>query len=149
MSLVPAIIALDLQRNSDINAAAQALNFETFGRPLESGVGYHIYGALAKTALVGVSNLFLGSRAYPANICQVAVDENYRGQGAGSALITYAIDVAAERGYESVSIHPLNEKNARLYSRLGFMRDDSRPPYLEGRMFLDLSRPHPLILPPR
>lgn len=47
---------------------------------------------------------------------------NYRGLGAGRALITEGIKIAAEKGYDLVSLHTWASNRAmRLYSRLGFV----------------------------
>ncbi|AKK02120.1 GNAT family N-acetyltransferase [Corynebacterium epidermidicanis] len=52
----------------------------------------------------------------------IAVEERYKGQGLGTALLNRATELAGELGYAgiSLSVHPDNARAHRLYLHLGF-----------------------------
>jgi ribosomal protein S18 acetylase RimI-like enzyme len=58
----------------------------------------------------------------------LAVDPAYEGQGVGRALIAYCEDHARSLGFHRLvlSVIEHNEKAARLYERLGFVRAEHR-----------------------
>ena len=62
-----------------------------------------------------------------ARLEDVVVDEHARGQGAGEALVSAAIDEARRRGAPELELHtsPRREAANRLYPRLGFRPHDS------------------------
>ncbi|MEP7023099.1 MAG: GNAT family N-acetyltransferase [Actinomycetota bacterium] len=66
-----------------------------------------------------------GLRAW---IEDVVVDEAARGQGAGEALSSAALDLAREAGARTVDLtsRPSREAAGRLYERIGFQQRDSR-----------------------
>ena len=52
----------------------------------------------------------------------IVTHPEYRGRGAGSALLTRCIEIAVNKGYDVVSLHTWASNRAmRLYSRLGFV----------------------------
>jgi len=58
------------------------------------------------------------------HIMSIAVDERYRGNGIGSALLTEAIERLIKRGarYIGLEVRVSNEKAIRLYERFGFKK---------------------------
>ena len=58
------------------------------------------------------------------HIMSIAVDERYRGNGIGSALLTEAIDRLIARGarYIGLEVRVSNEKAIKLYERFGFRK---------------------------
>jgi ribosomal protein S18 acetylase RimI-like enzyme len=80
----------------------------------------------AQNRIVGTLTLVLyrlpsGLRA---RIEDVVVDEAYRGQGIGEALLRHALGIAARRGADGVALtsNPRRQAANRLYQRLGFAR---------------------------
>lgn len=55
-----------------------------------------------------------------AYIYALAVEENRRGRGVGSTLMTYAHGLLARQGYAGVLLVPQEEDLKRLYGRLGY-----------------------------
>ncbi|ACS34557.1 ribosomal protein S18-alanine N-acetyltransferase [Thermococcus gammatolerans] len=58
------------------------------------------------------------------HIMSIAVDERYRGNGIGSALLTEAINRLIARGarYIGLEVRVSNEKAIKLYERFGFRK---------------------------
>jgi len=58
------------------------------------------------------------------HIMSIAVDERYRGNGVGSALLTEAIEGLIARGarYIGLEVRVSNEKAIKLYERFGFRK---------------------------
>ena len=54
--------------------------------------------------------------------------EAFRGRGIGSALLAYATDWAADRGFGKLeaSIFTTNQRSLRLFERAGFAREGVR-----------------------
>jgi ribosomal protein S18 acetylase RimI-like enzyme len=73
--------------------------------------------------------LFVIPSAVRAQIHDVVVDENARGQGIAEALVRRALDMAQNAGAKSVDLtsRPAREAANRLYPRLGFKRHETNP----------------------
>ena len=71
-----------------------------------------------------------GARPETAHILHVGVHlrEAFRGRGIGSALLAYATDWAAARGFRKLeaSIFTTNQRSLRLFERAGFAREGVR-----------------------
>lgn len=81
-------------------------------------------GRIAGSACVTVYRVPTGIRAI---IEDVIVDEEYRGQGIGEALVQRALEAARERGAPAVTLtsNPGREAANRLYVRMGFARRET------------------------
>ncbi|MEM3640388.1 MAG: GNAT family N-acetyltransferase [Candidatus Bathyarchaeia archaeon] len=55
-------------------------------------------------------------------IGNIIVDENHRGKGAGSMLVTHAMGYLKNRGVETIGLYSYKE-NVNFYMRLGFKRE--------------------------
>jgi ribosomal protein S18 acetylase RimI-like enzyme len=70
-----------------------------------------------------------------ARIEDVVVDERARGQGAGTALVRAALDLATEQGARSIDLtsHASRATANRLYRQLGFQLRDTNLYRYQGR----------------
>ena len=68
-----------------------------------------------------------------ATVTNIAVREDFRGQGIGAALLGAALDMAKERGISAVTleVRKSNEPAIKLYNRFGFEAVGTRPRYYE------------------
>jgi ribosomal protein S18 acetylase RimI-like enzyme len=88
-----------------------------------------VFVARLDERLVGVLTLVV----YPlptglrAHIDDVVVDDATRGHGVGAALVTAALEAAAQQGVRTVDLtsRPGRDSAIRLYTRLGFVQRDS------------------------
>ena len=97
--------------------------------------GYEVHVATSGLYHVGASNVRSDPNRDYAFIAKMAVGEEYRNQGIGSALIRHAVNTAAEAGCGLIAINPTNRDNERLYRRLGFVNIPARDSH---RLFLDI-----------
>jgi ribosomal protein S18 acetylase RimI-like enzyme len=85
--------------------------------------------ARSKAGIVGMLTLvtFPLPSGLRARIEDVVVDQDARGQGVGTALITAALELAQEQGARSIDLTSRTSRIAanRLYQQLGFQLRDS------------------------
>ena len=79
---------------------------------------------------------YYGTKAYPdyPNMEDIYVDEHFRGQGVGTALIKECENLVKEKGFTTIglSVNPsLNKKAMELYQKLGYTSLGNEP-YLDG-----------------
>ena len=112
------IASLDL-RNQSLNIPSQ-LPLLT-APPLEERTALHI---VAKANGTVIGTLFLAATKVEtvAQIKQVAVSSDYRGQKIGQSLMTFAEHIAAEVGYEELILHA-RESAWLFYEKLGYHAD--------------------------
>ena len=119
----------------------QGLFYNYFGYPLEWSEGYHVFGATADRVRVGGINVLIDPNTLDyAYIRQIFITEQHRNKGFGTAIIKFAVQLAAEAGLNTIAIQPTNNNNGRLYRRLNFARDSTRGPNSRYRLFLDLNK---------
>jgi ribosomal protein S18 acetylase RimI-like enzyme len=85
------------------------------------------WGAVALTENTSVGYGQLSRWGNRVEICNLIVAESWRGQGAGTALILWLIDLAQEKQFPIVEIGAAesNPRALELYRRLGFRVDRS------------------------
>ena len=79
-----------------------------------------------RVALIGTACLYVQSRYYrdgakSATIEDVVIDEQYRGQGVGSRLVSTILEYAREKKFYKVSLL-CSDENAHFYEQCGFKR---------------------------
>jgi ribosomal protein S18 acetylase RimI-like enzyme len=109
-------------------SSSAGVSSDLLNRVLEHD-GTTVFVARLDERLVGVLTLVV----YPlptglrAHIDDVVVDAATRGHGVGAALVTAALEAAAQQGVRTVDLtsRPGRDAAIRLYTRLGFVRRDS------------------------
>jgi ribosomal protein S18 acetylase RimI-like enzyme len=128
---------LDLLRRTEVEAGfdpgavtrENAAAFDAIRTP-EQGC---LFFARTGTRLVGYGRLERGSGvAAGLGVVALTVLAAYRRKGLGEALLRTLLDTAAKTGLSQVwlSVRPDNTPAIRLYEKLGFFRETSRPPGL-------------------
>jgi [ribosomal protein S18]-alanine N-acetyltransferase len=94
----------------------------------------HCYGISARCEGRLVGFIMVGAAADEAEILTLAVDEDFRGQGVGRALVDAAITEAMDRGVTAMllEVGVLNAAGQALYSSAGFVVVGRRRNYYRG-----------------
>lgn len=97
-------------------------------------VAPHSYPFVAENDGCVVGYVCLSSLFEEAQILDIAVSPDLRGQGVARALMAFAIGVAIEKKAEvlALEVRSTNTAAITLYDRLGFVRVGCRAKYYEG-----------------
>lgn len=100
---------------------AAALHATEFEHPLGwEDEDKRVYAALEDDRVVGVANVMIDPDSGWSNLNNIAVAEDRRGRGIGSAMIDGVLGVAIDEGCTEAWIMPLTTRNEALYVRHGF-----------------------------
>lgn len=123
--------------NSDDIAEVLKIEKECFATPWsENAFNMELKNKLAKYVVARVDGEIIGYGGLwmiidEGHITNIAVKEEFRGSGAGSAILKHLIDTCKENGISSMTLEVRrgNEPAKALYKKYGFLEAGIRPKY--------------------
>jgi ribosomal-protein-alanine N-acetyltransferase len=126
--------------SGDLASAMADVHSRSFARPWSAAdlrrlaEAPHCFGISARCGAELAGFILIGAAADEAEILTLAVDQPWRRQGIGRALLVAAITEAMRRGVTAMllEVGVLNEKAQALYSGAGFTAVGRRRNYYKG-----------------
>jgi [ribosomal protein S18]-alanine N-acetyltransferase len=124
----------------DMAFAMADVHSRSFDKPWSAGdlrrlaEAPHCYGIAARCGIELAGFILIGAAADESEILTLAVDQPWRGQGIGRALLDAAVTEAMRRGITAMllEVGVLNAAGQALYARAGFQVVGRRRNYYKG-----------------